>query len=65
MEEWEPKIEKQRSTQEKCAMLLQHMPPVAALNMYGTMGRHVIARNEDRGRETNKGSGGWVSLSDL
>ena len=28
MEEWEPKIE---SAQEMCAMLLQHMPPVAAL----------------------------------
>ena len=33
--------------------------------LYGTMGRHVVAGNEDGGRETNKGSGGWVSLSDL
>ena len=33
--------------------------------LYGTMGRHVVAGNGEGGRETNKGSGGWVSLSDL
>ena len=33
--------------------------------LYGTRVKHMVAGNGDGGRETNKGSGGWVSLSDL
>ena len=33
--------------------------------LYGTRVKHIMAGNGDGGRETNKGSGGWVSLSDL
>ena len=33
--------------------------------LYGTQVKHMMAGNGDGGRETKKGSGGWVSLSDL
>ena len=33
--------------------------------LYGTRVKHMMTGNGDGGRETNKGSGGWVSLSDL
>ena len=33
--------------------------------LYGTRVKHMMAGNGDGGRETNKGSGGWVSLSNL
>ena len=42
MEEWESKIEKQRSVQEMCTVLWQHVQPVTALE-------HVRDHGETRG----------------